>query len=253
MTDAKAHFQELIDEAAQDHDVLGLYLGGSRGKGFQNEHADYDIGIILRDDATEAARQTYERYALHPDLEVFPSSLSEFRTSAALGSETSWARYSFYGVQAILDKTGEIQPLIDAKGRVPEAERDSYLRGVLDAYLNSTYRAFKGHRAGNRLGAKLEAVCGVPHLLATVFGLFGRHAPYLGYLERELRAYPLAQFPLSGERLLKLIGEIADSASIPAQRELFAVVERVCLEAGIGDVYESWGEGYSFMQRYPDV
>lgn len=235
-------------------------MGGSRGKGFENDTSDYDVSVVLRDDSPEEVTRRYECYAQHADLEVFPLLLSDFRNGAALYSETSWARYSFYRVRAVLDKTGEIQPLIDAKGRVPDDQRDTYLRGVLDAYLNSIYRAFKCHRAGNGLGAKLESVCGIPYLLGTIFGLEGRHAPYLGYLERELRVYPLMHFPLSSEHLLKRIREIADSASngigvqaVRAQRELFAAVEKSCFEAGLGPVYEAWGEGYDFMKRYPDL
>ncbi len=251
--DAKKLFEELVEAATNDPHVLGLFLGGSRGKGFENAYSDYDVGVILCDDAPEGAAQAYHRFAEHSDLEVFPSTLSAFRAGAALGGEESWARYSFAQVQATVDKTGELQPLIDAKGRLPDDRRDAYLRNVLDAYLNAYYRSLKCRRVGNVLGARLEAVCGLPCLLATIFGLEGRHAPYLGYLERELRAYPLSNFSLSGERLLRLITHVADDASVPAQKEMFLAVEAGCLEAGLEGVYLAWGESYTFMKRYPNL
>lgn len=250
---AKETFDRLVENATNDPHVLGLFLGGSRGKGFENAYSDYDVEIVLRDGAPGEVGRTYLHYAEHPDLEVFPSTLSAFRDRAALDGPASWERYSFAHVKAIVDKTGEVQPLIATKGRLPDDRRDAYLRGVLDAYLNSYYRALKCHRAGNLLGAKLEAVAGIPAMLATVFGLEGRHAPYLGYLERELQAYPLGHFPLSGEKLLAVLREISDSASVAAQKEMFLVLEEVCLAASLRDVFLAWGESYTFMQRYPNL
>lgn len=245
---AAACFEKLKAEAARDPYVLGLFLSGSRGKGFEIAHSDYDIVIVVQDEAPDTVAQAYTRYAEHPQLEVFPRTLAAFRSANALGSDTAWARYDYSHVRAILDKTGEIQDLIDAKGTLPQAQRDAYLRNNLDAYLNAHYRALKRHRAGDGLGAKLEAVCGLPFLLATLFGLEGRHAPYLGYLERELRAYSLEH--VSGPRLLELIEDVTEGDPV-AQHELFLLLERLCLEAGLDDVYLAWGDAYTFMKAYP--
>lgn len=153
-------FAVLVEKATDDPYVIGLFLTGSRGKGFENDDSDYDVAIILRDNAPESVSQTYRRFAERPDVEVFPDTLAELRKFAAFGSTFGWARYGFSHVRALIDKTGELQPVIEAKGRLPKEQRIAFLRTALDAYLNSTYRSLKCYRSGNLLSAKLEAVVG---------------------------------------------------------------------------------------------
>src|SRR5215212_2701745 len=54
-------FQHILDTARADPYVLGMCLGGSRGKGFEDEFSDYDICIIVADDTPRAIRERYQR------------------------------------------------------------------------------------------------------------------------------------------------------------------------------------------------
>ena len=235
----------------KDASVVGLFLSGSRGKGFESPHSDYDVRIVFVDDAAlKKAADTYRVFEQGQVIELGYTTLEELRTYAQLGSEFAWDRYSFAHVTALVDKTGALQPLIDAKGKLPEEKRVPYLRDELDAFINAVYRSLKCHRAGNTLGAKLEAVAGVPYLLNVVFGLEGRHAPYLGYLERELKAHPLASFPLDADGLLELISEIADSGGISAQQQLMRTIECLCKNEGMADVFDAWEEAYPWLLSY---
>ncbi len=176
--------------------------------------------------------------------------LEELHDYAEFGSKDAWDRYSFTHVTALIDKTGALQPLIDAKGRLLEEKCLAYLRDELDAFINSVYRSLKCHRVNNVLGAKLEATAGIPSLLNVVFGLEGQHAPYLGYLERELKAYPLESFILKADALLELIAEIADSGSVSAQQQLMRTLEPLCKNEGMTDVFDAWKEAYPWVLSY---
>lgn len=243
-------FAVLVEKATSDPYVIGLFLTGSRGKGFANDYSDYDVTIILRDNAPEGVKQTYCRFAEHSDIEIFPNTLDELREFAAFGSTFGWARYGFSHVQAVIDKTGELQPVIEAKGRLPKEKRTTFLRDAVDAYLNSTYRSLKCYRSSNLLGAKLEAVAGIPALLDVIFGLDGRHAPYLGYLEKELRVYPLERFPLGADAFLQCITTMVDTADVPSQQQLLLIIEKLCCAEGMGDVFTAWGDAYLWMKHY---
>lgn len=243
-------FAVLVEEATNDPYVIGLFLTGSRGKGFENDYSDYDVAIILHDSVPDGVKQNYRRFAEHPDIEIFPDTLAELRKFATFGSTFGWARYGFSHVQAMIDKTGELQPVIEAKGRLPEEKRTAFVRDAVDAYLNSTYRSLKCYRSGNLLGAKLEAVAGTPALLDVIFGLEGRHAPYLGYLEKELRVYPLERFPLGADALLQCITTMVDTADVPSQQRLLSVIEKLCLAEGMDDVFAAWGDAYPWMTHY---
>src|SRR4051794_20709120 len=73
-------FQRILDDARADPYVLGMCLGGSRGKGFENEFSDYDICIIMADSTPEPMRARYQR--LNSTLiDLWTMTLSEFRTA----------------------------------------------------------------------------------------------------------------------------------------------------------------------------
>lgn len=212
-------FKRIIQEARVDPNILGLFLSGSRGKGFETIHSDYDIVMIIANGLLGAYEERYPFY-YEPGVECILHSLTGFRGYAAHGSDDAWDRYSFAHVKALLDKTGEIQSLIDAKGRLSADVQAGVVKQALDSYVNSFYRSLKCHRRDNRLGVKLEANLSVPPLLTFLFGLEGRHAPFLGYLEGELRHYPLTHLPFKVTEFLELIDRVS-SGDVAAQGRLF--------------------------------
>ena len=94
-------FKSLLSRAGIDDDIIGLFLGGSRGKGFENEHSDYDVGMVVKDDAAEAYKKEFDVDEAGIDLEVF--SLSEFEAYANWKGPHHWDRYDFAYVPALID------------------------------------------------------------------------------------------------------------------------------------------------------
>jgi hypothetical protein len=90
----------------------------------------------------------------------------------------------------------------------------------------------------------------IGYLLDVLFGYQGRHRPYYGYLERELRMYPLTCIPLNTDQLLAKIDAIAASADRAAQQELLATVDALLRPDGFGDVFDSWGADYRWMHDF---
>ena len=251
MGEADRIFESVYERALLDPSVVGLFLSGSRGKGFEAPHSDYDIRVVLAEGVNvEAAARPYEVFKRSQVIEFGFMTLGQLRAYAGFGSDLTWDRYSFAHVEALIDRTGLLQPVIDAKGRLPEEQRLRHVREELDSFINSVYRSFKCHRRGDTLGARLEAVTGVPSLLNVAFGLEGRHAPYLGYLNRELDVYPLEAFPLESEALLQLISEIADSGNVSAQQRLLQTVEPLCKAEGMADIFEAWEDAYPWLLAY---
>lgn len=241
-------FQALLARLQNDADVLGAFLSGSRGKGFASEHSDYDVVIVVRDGTPTQCEARYPfRYAAGIDCVLLD--LTGFRGHAAYGSPEAWGRYDFTHVELLFDHTGDLPQLIEAKGRIPEEHQRELLRGSLDAYVNGVYRSFKCLRNKNVLGAKLEAAVSISALLTFLFALEGRHAPFPGYLERELTRYPLGQLPLQNDELLLLV-ERALSAELGAQQKLLNLVDTLARDAGLSDVLTNWGDDYGWMQSF---
>ena len=186
-------YQELIEAAQDDPDVIGVALTGSRGKGFGTEVSDYDVMVLMRDEAPTERRWWYEDKAKEGEgIELWTIAHGDFAGHAASwGNAFAWEmcwneRYCYANVTIPVDKTGQLQQLVDWKGFVPDELRLPLVRESLDAYLNSLYRSLKCLRNSNRLGARLEAADEIGYALTFIFALEGRHRPYYGYLEREL-------------------------------------------------------------------
>jgi hypothetical protein len=244
-------FAQLTQDARDDPEVLGLVLVSSRGKGMATPFSDYDAYLIVQNDAVERCELRYRRHTDQTDeIDMGVLALDGFQTFAAWGNPEAWERYTFANATTLIDKTGTIQQLVTEKGRIPLDEQDAYVRGALDCYINGVYRSAKCWRVHNILGAQLEAMESLGCVLTLIFGLEGRHRPYYGYLERELRAYPLQQFPLSREVLFHHIAQILTSGDLPTQQALLRTVETVCRAAGIGDVIDGWGKDYLWMLSF---
>jgi predicted nucleotidyltransferase len=259
MPTAQEQFQRLLREAHADPQIIGLVLTGSRGKGFGRETSDFDVLLIVRPEALETYRARFSDAAAWPGFDWWVTSLAELApVAASWGEPLAWEifcnqRYSFADVSVLVDKTGQLQPLVDAKGFISEQQRLPVVFTALGAYTNSLYRSLKCLQNGNDLGARLEAADAIAHALTAIFALEGRHRPYYGYLARELAARPLATFPLPADDLLAMIDTILTSADAPAQQRLLAVIDALGRQAGCGEAFDEWGDRYAWMQRYrPD-
>ncbi len=241
--------EALFDRLRTDPDVLGVFLSGSRGKGFHTAASDYDVYIVVADEGLEPAQDRYPfRYG--PDIDCIVMSLRDFRAYAEPGSSNAWDRYTFANIKVLFGHArAEIQGLVDRKGRLPPELRTRTLRDALDAYLNAVYRSFKRLKQGDGLGAKLEAAQSIPPLLTFLFGLYGRHAPFTGYLERELNTYPLTRLPLSVADFLRSL-EGTLQADIGAMQSLLRQVDRLGHAEGLGDVFGGWGEAYGWLLEF---
>jgi hypothetical protein len=230
-------YAELRDLAKRDPNVIGLFLGGSRGKRTATEHADYDVYLIVRKRVGEYRRKFPFRHGEDPEITVF--SLAEFRRHAAIGSDSEWNRYTFAHVVPELDRTGEIQELLDEKSSLPRDEARRIAADALDAYINQSYRSAKNVLDGDPFAGRLDALESLPYALTTLFALNQRVRPYNKYLRWELEHYPLPGDEWSAARLLPLLEAVAEGDPT-AQRLLFRQIEALARERGHSAVIDGW-------------
>jgi hypothetical protein len=235
---ADAEFARILEVARADERVVGLLFGGSRGKdpAYLTERSDYDVYVIVADEAT---RDEYERSfpSAHGDsVEVIVAALDAFRTHALPGSGSEWNAYTFAHVTPLIDRLdGEIARLTEAKARRdPDAAPP-----LLDAYVNGYYRAAKNHRDGRHLEAHLDAAESLAWFLDFLFAACGRVRPYNKWLLWELRTHPLPK-PWLEDRLVPAIAAVLQFGDLRAQQELFRDVERFARSRGYGDVLDGW-------------
>ena len=243
-------FKELFSRAKEDSNILGFFLGGSRGKGLSREYSDYDIYIIAKDIIADSYKTEYPKNK-YKGLDLMVYSLSEFKKLYNWGSSEEFGRYSFAHVKVLVDKIGEIQEILNETAKVPENELFKFIPSALDGYINFFYRSLKCIRDGNIPAARLEAAYSIPFFLDVVFAIHnGRLRPYYKYLKWEIENFPIKKFPLKADELIDLLMKILDDADYKTQQRLMKITEIICREEGFGFQFDSWGDDYMWMMTF---
>jgi predicted nucleotidyltransferase len=225
---------QVLARAAADLGVRGVILSGSRARGTQNAQSDYDLTIVVAEQA-----QPW-RHGTRTDT------LDEVVCTEDALADTSvhWQRYAYRGATVLLDRlNGGIAELIDRQATFSVEEATRHARTGLDAYVNQLYRCVKSRRDGFADAALLDEMESVPWLLEAVFALHGRLRPYNKYLRWELET-----FPLPGRWNAALMPDRVGTASL----RLFPAVETLARSHGHADVLEGWESDIELINAFAD-
>ena len=183
-----AVISQLTQEVVSDPEAIGLLLLGSRALGTASADSNYDFACVLGQDAYE--RRTQRRTAVErrfhagsPPVEITYESIGRLERAARVGS-TRGAAIAIASV--LVDKTGEIQALRDAFAGAEAQVRDSVAHEY-DRYIHGFAHSLKAVSRGDDLGARAHAAQSGLHLVRALFGLEGKHAPYLDQLSMRLK------------------------------------------------------------------
>jgi hypothetical protein len=219
--------------------VLGLFVIGSHSReGFADELSDYDVGVVVRNDAVQAfdARWPYKHGA---PVEVLSSTLATLREHARPGTPSEWARYQYAHARVLVDKTGEVSAILAEKARLAEDEARELATEAIDSFVNSTWRSLRNRVRGLERAARLDAAESIPYLLTAIFALERRIRPFNKYLEWELREHPLADPRWQADALLPRIDRVG-AADEGEQHAMFCDLEQAARSSGLGAVIDSW-------------
>ena len=234
-------FDQLRKLAQDDPNILAFWLGGSRGKGAGTEHSDHDCLMIVADAALAAYSVRFQQVG-QSDIDCVVMTLGQFQAYAEWGGPQAWDRCSFAHARVDIDKTGEVQALMDAKACVPALARAVFIDASLDHYVNQVYRSLKNLRDGRPIAARLEAAEAIAPLLDALFALHdSRLRPFYKYLQWELETHPLVRLPWPAAVFLEKLLAILQSADVDLQREMFGKIETLFRAAGHDRVFDAWG------------
>ncbi len=241
--------QELIETAKNDSNVIGLFATGSCGKGMITEKSDYDATMIVKDEVKNEYENKYKGFGgILCDLSI--KTMSDLKEAAAWVGPMSWDRYNYTHLKAEIDKTGEIQKLIDEKGIVPVDKREEFVAAALDGFINQVFRSVKCYRDGNKIASQLEAADGLPSLLNAVFGLEGRIKPFYKYLDWELTNFPLKKLPWSKDEFIAILLKIVQTGDLLTQQTVLQTIEHIFRKEGFAKVFDSWEEMLPWMETF---
>lgn len=162
-------------------------LRGSRAAGTASADSNYDFVCLLTGTAYERRSQrgtTVERRfrTRSPMVEIAYKDVGRFRRAARA---TSPRGATLALAMVLVDKTGEIESLLNALVAPREPVRDS-VADEYDRYLHGFAHSLKALSRADDLGARAHAAQSGLHLVGALFGLEGRRAPYLDQLSVRL-------------------------------------------------------------------
>ena len=235
----------LLEESKTNRYIVGLFFGGSRGKdkNFITRDSDMDVYIIILDTSPEEFKEKLKKYRSEW-LESRIMTLTEFRQYADWESNKKWDRYNFTHNKAIIDKTGEIQILMNNKGELPLEVQKDVISDALDSYFNQVYRSAKYTRDGKDFSAYLDASESMPFLMTALYALEGRLRPYNKYFEWELHNYPLKLLPWSVDEFIEDYRHILQTGDFKTQSKIFKGVKKLFTENGFSSLINEWNNYY---------
>jgi hypothetical protein len=217
---------ELLAQAREDENVVGVVVHGSRGRGLHvHERSDWDVVVVVRE---RSGRYDSERGGA---LEAFEAT--------SLAELPDWMLPAITWTTPVLDKTGAVAAQLEEVVRVDPATAAE----PLDGYVNSYYRSAKNTRAGLELAALLDAQESIPHYLRFVFAVHGRIRPYNKWLEWELQEHPL---PV--ELDLARLERIARNGALAEQQALFRETEELARARGHGATIDAWEPDVAWLR-----
>ncbi len=234
--------QPFVNAAAEDADTVGLLLSGSRSAGLADAESDYDLYRVVSDEAYDRRHEQGQ-----PPKVTLPASAGRAsvelmytcpRRLAELAAQPGWWTAGYATAQVLLDKTGQIAPLLAAMRTLPDDRARADAAAWFDAYLNAFYRSLKAWRRGDELGGRLQAAESAMHLVRTLFPLERRWPPYHDRLAHQLETLAGQGWPAGylREALLDLLRTGAPGR----QQALEAQVEALLRARGFGHVVDAW-------------
>lgn len=229
----------LIAEAEADPDVIGLILCGSRGAGAVHPESDYDVAFVV----TDAAYDGYGGEAHWPvrgatvDPPIDEDIWHECPRTLTQTHQAEWSLPGWVEGRVIFDRGGETAKLFQALITIPPEAVRTKTAELYDAYLNSLYRSLKAWRRGNDLGGRMHAALSAQFLVALLFTLEGRIAPYLDRLHLHLDTLDQGWRP--GELRAALLDLLA-TGDPRRQQALARRVAALLGARGFQKVYDDW-------------
>jgi hypothetical protein len=245
MSNQQEKYAELLNECKKDPNVSGLFLGGSMGKSekFVTKDSDMDVYVIVSDNASEKLKERILSYSSN-DFEIWVHTSSQFSAYADWSSDRKWERYNFSHNKAVIDKTGEIQKMMDEKGKLPMEVQKAVIEDALDGYINQVYRSAKYYRDGNNLSAYLDATESLPLLMTALYALEGRIKPYNKYFEWELENYPLNFLPWAPKEFVADYKHILETGDLTTQKNIYKEIKKLFTEQGFNKIIDDWKGKY---------
>jgi hypothetical protein len=181
----KELINRLLVEYGTDEQVLGMIQVGSTVKGYDDEHSDVDLELLVAE-SRYAELSKESRKIIHTEqYDLIFNTISKLQQTK--DSEIDEDHWNYQNSIVLLDKTHTIQKALNEIIRYDEASRISRLKRYFSAYWGNTLSSWSSIEHGNNCGARIYTALAVQELIRLLFNFNHLWSPKLQWAFKEIR------------------------------------------------------------------
>jgi predicted nucleotidyltransferase len=188
LDERKELMKKLLNQYIVDESVLGVILIGSFGKGYQDEHSDIDLEVIVTENRYNEFEKNAQRIIHTEDYDIGFTTIDKLQRIKE--SEKDVEHWRYKDCPILHDKTGKLAEILKEITRYDEDSRMERLKRYYLGYWENTLYSMGCLRRKNILSARIYAAIAIQELIWLLFNLNYRWAPKLQWAFKEL---PLLQ------------------------------------------------------------
>lgn len=180
----KELIKKLLDEYSADELVWAVVQVGSTVKGYDDEHSDVDLEVVVTEEKYAALVANSQKIIHTEEYDLI------FTTIDKLGqikdSDKDEDHWNYQNSIVLFDRTQTLQEILNEITRYDEASRIDRLRRYYCAYWENTLSSWSCIEHGNNWGARIYAALAVQELIRLLFNFNHLWAPRLQWAFREI-------------------------------------------------------------------
>lgn len=226
---------ESLRQLAHVEGLIGVILLGSISAGMDDETSDYDIHIVVSDEAMEAHPEYRDlTLGLDAKADVWTTSLSELKAYDRHGYDVRELLHAMFPV----DADGLLKRTVDELIHYPESELHPLVSARLDSYYDGVFRSLKCFRKGFTFGGYQMAARSMEFFVETLWALNGLVMPFVNRAPYLL--HTLKKLPFDAPATRGMMERIAMDADIRTQLMLMDRMFVFMEENGYKQVLDDW-------------
>jgi predicted nucleotidyltransferase len=192
---------KLLNQYIVDEEVLGIILIGSLGKGYQDEHSDIDLEVVVTENHYNKFEKNAQRLIHTEEYDIVFTTIDKLQQVKESQKDVEHWRYKDCPI--LHDKTGKLAEILKEITRYNDDSRTERLKRYYLGYWENTLHSIGCLRHKNILSARIYTAIAIQELIQLLFNLNYLLGPKLQWAFKEL---PLLQkMPINFETQIESI------------------------------------------------
>jgi predicted nucleotidyltransferase len=186
MKSRKKLVKKLLDIYRTDESVLGIIQIGSTAKGYNDEHSDVDLVLVVTEEKYAMQKKKLQK-VIHTEQYDLKFTTADMLRNIK-NSKTDEEHWDFQDSIVLLDKKNTLQEALREITRYDKSSRLERLKRYYLGYWDNTLNTLSCLEHNNRAGARIYAANAIQELTRLLFNLNERWAPKTQWAFKEINS-----------------------------------------------------------------